>query len=230
MPRIARVVVGGIPHHVTQRGNRGADVFFTSQDRQRYLELLGRYAAERGLGIIAYCLMTNHVHLVAVPPEPYVLGAVLKPVHLRYAQHVNWTRKEHGRLWQGRFYSCPMDDAHALAAIRYVEQNPVRAGLVNRAEDYAWSSAAAHCGQRGDALLSDPSGLLERTGIEDWSRWLREREDGLKVEQLRGKTRTGRPLGDESFIDRLEKLTHRILRPRKAGRPRKSRQQVEKYG
>ena len=98
MPRIARVVVGGVPHHVTQRGNRGDDVFSTSQDRQRYLELLGRYSAERGLGILAYCLMTNHVHLVAVPAEPCVLGAVLKPVHLRYAQHVNWTRGNKGTL------------------------------------------------------------------------------------------------------------------------------------
>jgi putative transposase len=207
-----------VPHHVTQRGNRKADVFFTSQDRQRYLELLGRYSAERGLGILAYCLMTNHVHLVAVPPEPYVLGAVLKPVHLRYAQHVNRTQQEQGRLWQGRFFSCPMDDAHALAAVRYVEQNPVRAGLVSRAEEYAWSSAAAHCGQRGDALLSDPTGLLARAGIEDWSAWLAEREDSLTVELLLLKTRTGRPLGDESFIERLEKLTRRTLRPQKAGR------------
>jgi putative transposase len=221
MSRIARVVVAGVPHHVTQRGNRQEPVFFNEKDRQHYLELLGRYSAGRGLGIVAYCLMTNHVHLVAVPPEAYVLGTVLKPVHLRYAQHVNWTQKLSGRLWQGRFSSCPMDDAHALAAIRYVEQNPVRAKLVARAEEYPWSSAAAHAGLRGDALLSDPTGLVERAGTADWAAWLQERIDPLVEEQLRVSTRTGRPLGSIEFIERLERLTHRHLRPKKAGRRRK---------
>lgn len=217
-------MVAGVPHHVTQRGNRREPVFFSEKDWQRYLELLGRYSAERGLGIVAYCLMTNHVHLVAVPPEAYVLGAVLKPVHPRYAQHVNWTQRLSGRLWQGRFFSCPMDDAHALAAIRHVEQNPVRAGLVARAEEYPRSSAAAHAGLRGDALVSDPTGLVEQAGIADWGAWLREQEDPQAVEQLRASTRTGRPLGSAEFIERLERLTHRHLRPKKTGRPRRRAQ------
>jgi putative transposase len=221
VPRIARVVVPDVPHHVTQRGNRGADVFFTEKDRQRYLELLGRYSAERGLGVVAYCLMTNHVHMIAVPPESSVLGEVLKPVHLRYAQHVNWTQHLRGRLWQGRFFSCPMDDAHTLAAIRYVEQNPVRAGLVSRAEEYPWSSAAAHAGKRGDALLSDPTGVIESAGVEDWGAWLREREDVQVLNQLREKTRTGRPLGSADFAERLEQVTRRLLQPQRGGRPRK---------
>ena len=230
MPRIARVVIADVPHHVTQRGNRGGDIFFSEKDRQRYLELLGRYAAERGLGIVAYCLMTNHVHLVAVPPAPYVLGTVLRPVHLRYAQHVNWTQHVTGRLWQGRFFSCPMDEAHALAAIRYVEQNPVRAGLVSKAEEYPWSSAAAHAGRRGDGLLSDPTGLIESAGISDWGAWLRERDDPETIGQLREKTRTGRPLGSTEFSERLEQLTRRILQPQKGGRPRKRAARGQKYG
>lgn len=231
MPRIARVVIQDVPHHVTQRGNRRGDVFFTDADRTRYLELLGEYSSQRGLEILAYCLMTNHIHLVVVPPAPYVLGAVLKPVHLRYAQHVNWTQGLSGRLWQGRFFSCPLDEAHTLTALRYVEQNPVRARLVRKAEEYRWSSAAGHVGLHADSLLADVSPLREAAGITDWSEWLQEREQSWTVEQLREKTRTGRPLGSEEFVKRLERLTGRILRPQKGGRPRKKRVgKRKKYG
>ena len=129
MPRMARVVIPGCPHHLTQRGNRREDVFFTAADRQRYLELLAEYAEKHGLAVQAYCLMTNHVHLVVVPRAEASLGAALKPVHMRYAQHVNWTQHIGGRLWQGRFFSCPLDEEHLWAAVRYVECNPVRAGM-----------------------------------------------------------------------------------------------------
>jgi len=112
MPRMARVVIPGCPHHLTQRGNRREDVFFTAADRQRYLELLGEYAEKHGLAVQAYCLMTNHVHLVVVPRAEASLAAALKPVHMRYAQHVNWTQHIGGRLWQGRFFSCPLDEEH----------------------------------------------------------------------------------------------------------------------
>ena len=120
MPRIARVVIPGIPHHLTQRGNRREDVFFADSDRQRYLELLLEYSAKHGLETLAYCLMTNHVHLVCVPARVDSLSLVLKPLDLRYAQHVNWTHGISGRLWQGRYFSCPLDDEHFWAAIRYV--------------------------------------------------------------------------------------------------------------
>ncbi|HUU58732.1 MAG TPA: transposase, partial [Phycisphaerae bacterium] len=116
MPRIARVIVPGCAHHVTQRGNRREDVFFTDVDRRRYLELLGEYAAEYRLAVQAYCLMSNHVHLVVVPFDSPSLSGALKPLHLRYAQHVNRTRGLTGRLWQGRFFSCPLDEEHLWAA------------------------------------------------------------------------------------------------------------------
>jgi putative transposase len=213
--------VAGVAHHVTQRGNRHEDVFFADADRRRYLRLLSDYAGRRGLDLLAYCLMTNHVHLVVVPASASTLSLVLKPVHLRYAQHVNRTQGISGRLWQGRFFSCPLDARHTLAAIRYVEQNPVRARLVEHAEEYAWSSAAAHCGLREDLLLSDIAALREDAGITDWSGWLRGDEEGGAIEHLRLRTRTGRPLGSEAFIDRVEAETRRTLRPRRAGRPRK---------
>jgi putative transposase len=221
MPRMARVVIPGVAHHVTQRGNRRADVFTCDADRQRYLGLLAAYADKHGLAIQAYCLMTNHVHLVVVPAEAVSLSRTLKPVHMRYAQHVNWTQDLTGRLWEGRFFSCPMDEAHLWVAVRYVERNPVRARLVRKAECYPWSSAAGHCGRRTDVLLSDPCGLTGRIG--DWSAWLREPEDEAMVETVCRSTRTGRPAGSASFIDHLEQLAGRILRPKKAGRPRKSR-------
>jgi putative transposase len=227
---MARAVVAGIAHHVTQRGNRQEKVFFTHADRERYLELLAEYSSARGLRVLAYCLMTNHLHLVVVPSEEYVLAAVLKPVHLRYAQHVNWTHRLTGRLWQGRYFSCPLDDAHTLAAIRYVEQNPVRARLARQAENYAWSSAAGHVGLRPDALLADISGLGAAAGITDWAAWLRGPLEDETVRRLQLCTRTGRPLGSEQFLDRLERRTGRILRPQRGGRPRKRMGRQRKHG
>jgi len=214
---MARVVVPDVAHHVTQRGNRRGDVFFSDADRRHLLGLLGEYSQDCGLEILAYCLMTNHLHLVAVPEHENSLARVLKPVNLRYAQYVNRIQGWCGRLWQERFYSCPMDPRHTLTAVRYVEQNPVRAGLVSRAEEYPWSSAAGHTGRRVDALLSDRLGLL--SGIENWADWLRGGDDTERLARLRLYTRTGRPLGAEAFIDQVESLTRRELRPRPRGRP-----------
>lgn len=219
MPRIARVVVPNMPHHITQRGNRREDVFFSDDDRRRYLDLLAKYSAKHGLDLVAYCLMSNHVHLVVIPRAPESLAGTLKPLHLRYAQHVNWTQNLTGRLWQGRFFSCPLDERHFLAAVRYVEQNPVRAGLLGRAEEYPWSSAAAHCGLRKDHLLTKTTLFPEN--ISDWTQWLCNPEQETMVKTLRKNTLTGRPAGSDAFINRLEGLLGRILRPQKGGRPSK---------
>jgi putative transposase len=217
---MARAVVAGIPHHVTQRGNRREDVLFDEADYRRYLSLLGEYAFARGFEVLAYCLMTNHLHLVVIPAEDGTLASVLKPVHLCYAQYVNRTHGLSGRLWQGRFFSCAMDDAHTLAAIRYVERNPVRARLVRRAENYTWSSAAAHVGLCTDPLLSDITRLKTSAGVENWSEWLRETEESTLLDGLRLNTRTGRPLGTDEFVSRVERKTGRTLRPQPGGRPR----------
>ena len=226
MPRMARVVMPGEPHHVTQRGNRGQKVFFRKADRRRYLSLLAEYSAKHGLSIQAYCLMTNHVHVIVVPPDAGSLAATLKPVHLRYAQEINRRLDVTGVFWQGRFFSCPLDAKHFWAAVRYVEANPVRAGIVERAEDYPWSSAAARCGLRGDVGLAElPS---EAGPARDWSTWLAGREDTELVERVRLSTRTGRPAGSGEFIDRLQRFLGRTLRPKKGGRPRKG--QGQKHG
>ena len=222
MPRMARIVIPGIPHHLTQRGNRREDVFFDDDDRQRYLQLVLEYSAKHGMETLAYCLMTNHVHFVSVPARADSLARVFKPVDLRYTQHVNWVHGISGRLWQGRFYSCPLDEEHLWAAIRYVERNPVRARLVRKAENYPWSSAAAHCGLRVEPMLAPlPAGRPAETA--DWSRWLAEKEDEKMLLRLRLHTRTGRPVGSKRFISRLEAKLGRRLQARPVGRPRKTK-------
>jgi len=221
MARIARAVVPGIAHHVTQRGNRREDVFFSDGDRTYFLELLWHYSVQCGLEIVGYCLMTNHLHLVVVPEYENSLARVLKPLNLRYARYVNMRQGWCGRLWQERFYSCPMDVEHTLIAMRYVEQNPVRARLVERAEDYGWSSAAGHTGRRVDPLLSDRRGLLSR--IENWSEWLRTAEPEGTLDQFRLHTRTGRPVGGSAFVETVESRLGRFLRPKPRGRPRKNK-------
>lgn len=219
MTRLARVVVPGIPHHVTQRGNRGADVFETDEDRRTYLSFLRKYSAKHGLSIWVYCLMTNHVHLLAAPEHEHSLGRALRDAHTVYAMRFNERSKLSGHVWQGRFYSCPLDERHLWAAVRYVERNPVRARLVERAEDYPWSSAAAHCGLRNDVLLAKqfpPEGI-----VEDWQEWLRNEEDSATVKTIRRHTGTGRPCGSPSFVAKLEASLGRVLRPQKRGRKRK---------
>jgi putative transposase len=219
MPRIARVVAPGLPHHVTQRGNRRMNVFLDDKDRREYLGFLEQYRDKHSLEILAYCLMSNHIHLVAVPKEDHSLARTLADTHMRYAQHFNWKYSESGHLWQGRFFSCVLDERHTLASARYVERNPVRAGLVGRAWEYRWSSARGHVGESRDSLLSDrwPGKRL----IAQWRELLVEFEDVRQVEGIRASTRTGRPLGTPRFIDRLERTMGRMMRPKKAGRPPK---------
>jgi putative transposase len=220
MPRIARVVIPGIAHHVTQRGNRREDIFFDEADRQRYIQLLMEYTAKHGLKILAYCLMTNHIHLVCIPKRVESFGSVFRPLDLRYTQHFNLTRGTSGRLWQGRPFSCALDDEHLYAAVRYVERNPVRARMVRKAEQYDWSSAAAHCGLRTDPLLSPLQGLVA-VKTEDWSAWLAEKDDEKMLAALRIRTRTGRPAGNKKFVAALEARLGRRLQPRSIGRPKK---------
>ena len=219
MPRIARTVFSNVPHHVTQRGNRREDVFFKEADRLAYLEWLAQYCKKWQVEVLAYCLMTNHIHLVLKPNTEEGLQRVLKPLHMRYAQRVNKSKNWKGHVWQGRFFSSPLDDAYTWAAIRYVERNPVRAGMVEKAESYPWSSAAAHCGLMENSLLS-PLTEMERAITESsWSDWLALPEDEQAIQVLRQNVEKGLPSGSEFFIDSLEKLANKSLRFRPQGRP-----------
>jgi putative transposase len=212
--RFARVVVPGCPHHLIQRGNRRQRVFFSDEDRAFYLILLKRQIEKFGIALWAFCLMENHVHAVAVPRGKDGFARAIGEVHRKYTNVINTREDWKGYLWQGRFISYPLSDDHVFAAVRYVERNPVRARLVARAEDYEWSSARAHVRKEVHPLLS-PCPL--EASIRDWRAYLGVSDRPGDVEEILQHEHTGRPLGGEDFIKRLEALTGRVLAPRKRG-------------
>lgn len=222
MPRLARTVFAGFPHHITQRGNRHENVFFTEEDRQLYLEWLKEYALRYKVKILAYCLMSNHIHLIAVPAQPDSLQRAFKPLHMRYAQYINRKQRWSGHLWQGRFFSSPLDEAYLWSCVRYVERNPVRASMVAKAEYYPWSSAAGHCKLTSDSLLTTTS-VHWRTfeSITDWSAWLAEQDDAEHLEIIRRNTQKNLPCGSDIFVEYLERLSGQALMFRPIGRPKK---------
>jgi putative transposase len=219
MARLARVVIPGLPHHVTQRGNRRQRTFFLTSDYRAYLSLLARECGRHDVEVWAYCLMPNHVHIVAVPSSPDSLRRAVGEAHRRYTLQVNTRMDWKGHLWQGRFSSFALHEAHLLATARYVELNPVRAGLVTAPSDYPWSSARAHLCSRDDELVRVQP-LLDLAG--NWLQFLTRDVPDEELKHLRMHTRTGRPLGDEDFLRLLERRLGRILRRQKRG-PRSCR-------
>lgn len=213
MARIARVVVPGVPRHIVQRGVRKIDVFFCDVDRVEYLQQLSEQGQRFGVEYIAWCLMTNHVHLVAVPEEERSLALGIGEAHRRYTRYVNFREGWRGYLFQGRFHTLPLEGSYLLAAVRYVLRNPVRAGVVKRPWDYPWSSAKWFIGERRDDPLATPSDML--ADIADRRSFLLQDDDSLT--EFRRHTRTGRPLGSESFLVHLERSTGRDLLPKRRG-------------
>jgi len=226
MPRIARTVVAGCAHHITQRGNNRQAVFFVDDDRRVYLELLKEQADKYGLEIAGYCLMDNHVHLVAIPQAEDSLAHAIGRTHFRYSQYINRFHKRSGHLWQGRFYSCALDERHFWLAMRYMELNPVRAKLCRRPWRYPWSSAAAHTEERAKSDLLDLAGWYEQMSAEAWRKELSRMLNDAELAQMRLRTHTGRPLGSDSFLSKLETLLGRRVRALPPGRPRKERRHV----
>jgi putative transposase len=225
MPRIARVVVPGTPHHVTQRGVRRMPVFFSDDDRQAYIDFLAEQSRRFGIRYLAWCLMTNHIHLIAVPETEMSLARGIGEAHKRYSRMINFREGWRGYLFQGRFFSCPLEGGHVISAIRYVLRNPVRAGIVRNAWSYPWSSARWLVGRNHQDPLAEESPMLPEVG--DWRTLLSS--DPHDPEVLRRHTRTGRPLGSESFLEHVERLTGRSLRPRRPGRKRKRQSSGDTY-
>jgi putative transposase len=214
MARLARLVVPGMPHHITQRGNRRQQTFFNDEDYAAYLTLMAEACRQRAVEVWSYCLMPNHIHLIAVPSSEEGLRLAIGETHQRYTRRINFREKWRGYLWQGRFASFVMDEAYLLAAARYVELNPVRARLVTSAADWPWSSARAHRSGRDDCLVN-VAPLLAM--IADWKAFLQSAASEEDLRDLRRHGRTGRPLGDETFVGRLEELVGRVLKPQKRG-------------
>lgn len=215
MARISRIVVPNYPHHVIQRGNRRQQVFFCDDDKIEYLRLIKKHSKLEDVKIWAYCLMDNHVHFVAEPSNGKSLAACFAEAHKRYSRGINFSKGWRGYLWQGRFVSYLMDELHTYSAIRYIEQNPVRAGVVDKACDYKWSSAKAHVYKQVDPILSTPEWMFKMVG--DWGKYLELTEGDETIRLLRKHARTGRPVGREEFINQLEKLTGRCLRRQRPG-------------
>ncbi|MEX2576253.1 MAG: transposase [Halofilum sp. (in: g-proteobacteria)] len=210
---MARVVIPGYPHHVTQRGNRRQPVFFREDDWSIYFALMRSACLDGGTTVLAYCLMPNHVHFVMVPSHEDGLRSAVADAHRRYTRSINFREGWRGHLWQERFHSFVMDEAHLRAAIPYVEDNPVRAKLCADSVDWRWCSAAERVGNSDAALVDwDLRGRL-LDGFAD-----RDGTAGTQlIDSLRLHTRTGRPLGSERFVDWLESTTGRALKPRKPG-------------
>jgi len=218
MARLARIVVPGLPYHVTQRGNGRQRTFFDDQDYAFYRDGLAAHCAAAGVAIWAWCLMPNHVHLILVPSDPDGLRRALAPAHRRYAGHIHARLRRTGHFWQERYGAVAMDEDHLSAAVRYVSLNPVRARLVETAQDWPWASTRAHLTQKYDGMTAlapirqrfpDFAGLLARDPGE------------AMLERIRKAETIGRPIGDDTFIDRIADVTGRIVKPGKRGpRPR----------
>jgi putative transposase len=214
MARLARVVIPGHPHHVTQRGNGGARTFFNDADYALYRDLLAEHCRAAGVEVWAWCLMPNHVHLILVPSDPDGLRHALARVHQRYAGVIQARRKRTGHFWQGRFGAVAMDEEHLAAALRYVSLNPVRARLVARPRDWPWASSRAHLRGKADGITA----LAPiRNRFPDFADLLASAPETDLFDRLRAAESIGRPLGGDRFLARIERLTGRTLKPRKRG-------------
>lgn len=212
-------MIAGCAHHVTQRGNNRQEVFHTDEDREVFLAHLRAASRRFGLTVEGYCLMGNHVHLIVTPEKEASLALALKRANQLYAQYVNRVHGRSGHLWQDRFFSCPLDDAHFWKALAYVERNPVRAGLCRKPWRWVWSSAGAHCGGGDGSRLLDLDGWNGQIDSAWWKDHLAEPDDETEVRRLRLWTSRGRPLGSEEFISKLEIRLGKRLRPLPPGRP-----------
>jgi len=220
MPRIARAVASGFPHHVIQRGNNREKVFFDKEDREKYLSLLKRYSDKWDAPILAYCLMSNHVHLLTRPKNEESLYKMMQGITLCYTQYINREYKRTGRLWQSRYHSCIVDkEKYLWTAARYIEQNPLRAKIVKEAEDFSYSSARAHiAGARDEALGEE---LFKEEQRKDYIKFIRSNIPEKETNSIRYCTRTGRPFGGEEFIKKMEKKLERTFAVKLPGRPKK---------
>jgi putative transposase len=222
MARLPRVIGLDLPHHVTQRGNARRFILDRDTHRSIYFDLLAQSLALHGVGLMGYCLMSNHVHLVLIPRKPESLGLALKHAHGRFASYWNAVHHSTGHVWQGRYYSCPLDETHLWDALRYTELNPVRAGLSEQPDAWKWSSAAAHCATAPPVDCLEMELWRARWSAETWRTFLSQQESETELTAIRQSTHTGRPLGTTAFVRALERATQRHLAPGKRGRPRKT--------
>lgn len=214
MARIARIVIPNYAHHIIQRGNRRQNIFFSDADRKAYLEYLRLSIETAGVSIWAYCLMDNHVHFIAVPKDKDSFAKCFSTVHWKYTRRINFRQGWRGYLWEGRFKSFLLSQNHLYAAIRYVERNPVRAKIVEKAWQYPWSSAKSHIHKKEDLILSKNFFVEE---IGDWQKYIDSQDNPQEINLFKKHIKTSRPLGDEIFIEKLKQITGHIIGKKKPG-------------
>jgi putative transposase len=222
MPRPPRIIVPGIPHHITQRSNHQKSLFTSNNDHNLYLAILKKQCDRTGLSVLGYCLMPNHIHLIAIPPDANSIASAIGQAQRRFSMEMNRRKKLTGHIWERRYFSSPMDDAHLVRSLIYVDQNPVRAGLVSKSTDWPWSSAVAHTGR------IDPGELVNQ---EEWRKWskkmgwddlVKQEQDVEEIGMIERHVQTGRPMGGEPFLQKIEsKLGHGVRRNAGPGRPKK---------
>lgn len=221
MPRMARLVVPGMPHHVTQRGVRSLDVFDDDGDYELYVQLMREHGERAGLRFLAWCLMANHLHLIAIPKREDSLARGIGEAHRLYTRAKNFRARVRGYLFQGRFGSCVLDEPHLMAAARYIDLNPVAAGIVDDPARHLWSSAAFHLGrEKTDPLVEDGTLMGLVHGARGWRTLLADGTDELEAKELEKRLSTGRPWAERRFVRRLERRLGVTLTPRRGGWPK----------
>lgn len=221
MARQARIVVEGMPHHVMQRGNYGQEVFFDDEDYEIYLQWVEEYSDKYCLKVLGYCLLPNHVHFIVIPEKKLAMSRVFNIVNMKYAQHINKKMQERGHLWQGRYYSCVMDETYLGVALKYIEENPVRLGLVDDPWDWRFSSCSAHVGRVKSEISILSTDETVQLGEPAWMRYLTRPARTSLAEKVVKHTVLGRPLGSDKFIESLEKKLKKKLKVAPRGRPKK---------
>lgn len=227
MPRRARIALPNVPVHLIQRGNNRQPCFFADEDYRRYLDWLAEYADRTQCRIHAYALMTNHVHLLLTSERADAGGALMKALGQRYVQYVNRVYRRSGTLWEGRFRSCLVqEEDYLLACQRYIELNPVRAGMVTHPAEYRWSSYRVNAHGEADRVLR-PHPLYEALGSDAEGRQAAYRElfrhelDPGRVDEIRQATNGNFALGGERFASQVSEALGRRAVPGRSGRPRK---------
>ena len=218
MARRARVVIPQLPHHVVHRGNHRQQVFFCDEDRLEYLRILSDSLPKYGVRIISYCLMKNHVHLITVPQRENSLAGLFRRALMLYSRYVNERHGWIGHLWQGRYFSSPLDPPYLYNAVRYVERNPVRAGLVEKPWEYRWSSALFRLTARRNSNILQRYSPLEDM-VTDWRSYLELELPDITLGRLRRSTKAGTPMGSEEFLQRLEQAGIEFSRGKRGRTP-----------
>src|SRR4030042_4368987 len=217
MPRIARIVGAGYPHHIVERGNNRERVFANPIDYEKYLSFLSKYSEEKEAAVLAYCLMPNHIHFLVRPSGEEALAKMMQGVTLCYSKYFNRENGRTGRLWESRYYSTVIDgDSYLWTVSKYIENNPMRAGIVKKPEDYPYSSAKAHILRKENPILKEP--LFDKGELDEYRRFVKLEEDKRILEEIRKQTRSGKPLGDGGFLETLSEKMGCSLSFRSRGR------------